>query len=124
MKLRKLPDNVHPPLLYPAYGSTRERAPRQRPIPLPAAATELSAPRFDEAVLTRITTISRRRCQGARRRGSASFEGEAANLDDGVLALCAARASTLIAKRDAGDANAYAWNISLQGTNETVFFEA
>ncbi len=52
------------------------------------------------------------------------FEGEAANQDDVVLALCAARASTLIAKRDAGDANAYAWNISLQGANETVFFEA
>ncbi len=51
MKLRKLPDNVHPPLLHPAYGSTLERAPRQRPIPLPAAATELSAPHFDEAVL-------------------------------------------------------------------------
>lgn len=51
MKLRKLQENVHPPLLHPAYGSTLERAPRQRPLPLPAAATELSAPRFDESVL-------------------------------------------------------------------------
>jgi protocatechuate 3,4-dioxygenase alpha subunit len=50
------------------------------------------------------------------------FEGEA-NKDDPVLALCGARASTLIAKRDAADANTYAWNISLQGENETVFFE-
>ena len=52
------------------------------------------------------------------------FEGEAANQDDAVLALCGARASTLIAKRDAGDPNAYVWNISLQGASETVFFEA
>ena len=58
MKLRKLPDNVHSPLLYPAYGSTAGRAP------------------------------------------------------------------THIAKRDAGDANANAWSITLQGANETVFFDA
>jgi len=51
MKLRKLPSDVHPPLLSPAYTSTVERAPRQRPIPLPAGATELSAPRFDGTVL-------------------------------------------------------------------------
>jgi len=52
------------------------------------------------------------------------FEGEAANQDDGVLALCGARVPTLIAKHDAGDLNAYVWNISLQGASETVFFEA
>jgi len=52
------------------------------------------------------------------------FGGEAANQDDAVLALCGARAATLIAKRDAADANTYAWDISLQGENETVFFDA
>ncbi|HET9403053.1 MAG TPA: protocatechuate 3,4-dioxygenase subunit alpha [Burkholderiales bacterium] len=52
------------------------------------------------------------------------FEGEAANKDDPVLALCGVRASTLMAKRVADDANAYDWDISLQGQNETVFFEA
>ncbi len=50
------------------------------------------------------------------------FESEAANHEDPVLALCGARASTLIARRD-GD-NAFAWDISMQGGNETVFFEA
>jgi protocatechuate 3,4-dioxygenase alpha subunit len=50
------------------------------------------------------------------------FEGEAANKEDPVLALCGARAATLIARRDA--AAAYVWNISMQGENETVFFEA
>jgi protocatechuate 3,4-dioxygenase, alpha subunit len=52
------------------------------------------------------------------------FEGEAANRTDPVLALCGARASTLIARRDAAGGDAYTWNISLQGANETVFFEA
>jgi len=52
------------------------------------------------------------------------FEDEAANQDDAVLALCGARAPTLIAQHDAGDPNAYVWNISLQGASETVFFEA
>ena len=51
MKLRKLPAGVHPNLLSPAYKSTTERAPRQRPVALPAGMTELSAPRFDGAVL-------------------------------------------------------------------------
>jgi protocatechuate 3,4-dioxygenase beta subunit len=50
MKLRKLPDGVHPPLLHAAYGSTVERAPRQRLVALSPGATELSAPRFDDAV--------------------------------------------------------------------------
>jgi len=55
---------------------------------------------------------------------ASTSEGEAANQDDPVLALCGARAATLVAKRTAADANAYTWNISLQGANETVFFEA
>jgi len=50
------------------------------------------------------------------------FDGEALNATDPALARCGARAATLVAKRDGADA--YAWNISLQGTNETVFFEA
>lgn len=52
------------------------------------------------------------------------FEGEAANQDDAVLALCGPRAPTLVARRDAADPNDYVWNISLQGASETVFFEA
>ncbi|MBI3044367.1 MAG: hypothetical protein HYY78_16210 [Betaproteobacteria bacterium] len=50
MNLRKLAPGVHPDLLHPAYASTTERAPRQRPIALPAAATELSGPSFDDTL--------------------------------------------------------------------------
>jgi protocatechuate 3,4-dioxygenase alpha subunit len=52
------------------------------------------------------------------------FDGEVANRDDPVLALCGARASTLIARRTASGADAYGWNISMQGAEETVFFDA
>lgn len=52
------------------------------------------------------------------------FDGEAGNKNDPVFALCGARASTLIARRDAAGAEAYTWNISMQGADETVFFEA
>jgi protocatechuate 3,4-dioxygenase alpha subunit len=52
------------------------------------------------------------------------FEGEAANATDSVLALCGARARTLIARREAVEADTYVWDISLQGARETVFFEA
>lgn len=52
------------------------------------------------------------------------FEGEPANEGDAVLALCGARASTLIAKRNSRETDAYVWNISLRGEHETVFFEA
>ena|SRR5688572_21982598 len=52
------------------------------------------------------------------------FEGEAANRDDPVLASCGPRGATLIARRDAGDADSYTWNVALQGPDETVFFEA
>lgn len=52
------------------------------------------------------------------------FDGEAGNRNDPVLALCGARASTLIARRDVAGADAYTWNISMQGADETVFFEA
>src|SRR5262245_22270841 len=51
MKLRKVPAGVQPDFLYPAYGSTVQRAPRQRTIPLMAAAAEMSGPRFDNTVL-------------------------------------------------------------------------
>jgi protocatechuate 3,4-dioxygenase beta subunit len=51
MKLRKVPAGAHPDLLYPSYGSTVQRAPKQRLVPLPAAATEMSGPRFDSTVL-------------------------------------------------------------------------
>ena len=50
------------------------------------------------------------------------FDGEAANGEDPVLASCGARAPTLIARHAAADA--YTWNISMQGENETVFFES
>ena len=52
------------------------------------------------------------------------FEGEASNKDDPALASCGARAATLIAKRAGKDAGEYAWDVSLQGANETVFFDA
>lgn len=52
------------------------------------------------------------------------FEGEAANPSDAVLALCGARAATLIARRADSKADDYLWDISLQGARETVFFEA
>jgi protocatechuate 3,4-dioxygenase alpha subunit len=52
------------------------------------------------------------------------FEAEEANRDDAVLAACGARAATLIARRDPGAANCYAWDVSLQGPSETVFFDA
>ena len=52
------------------------------------------------------------------------FEGEPANAADAVLALCGARGATLIARRDAAEADAYLWDISLQGARETVFFDA
>jgi protocatechuate 3,4-dioxygenase alpha subunit len=51
------------------------------------------------------------------------FEGDAANRDDPVLAACGARGATLIARRDAGGADSYTWNVSMQGADETVFFE-
>ena len=51
MKLRKIPAGAHPDLLYPKYKSTVQRAPKQRLVPLPVAATEMSGPRFDNTVL-------------------------------------------------------------------------
>ncbi len=51
------------------------------------------------------------------------FEGEEANAGDAVLASCGARSETLLAKRTPGADDAYVWDLSLQGPNETVFFE-
>jgi len=51
------------------------------------------------------------------------FEGDGANPGDAVLASCGARGETLLAKRVAGVDEAYVWNLSLQGTKETVFFD-
>jgi protocatechuate 3,4-dioxygenase beta subunit len=51
MKLRKPPPGAHPELLYPAYASTVQRAPKQRLVPLPAGAAEQGGPRFTEQVL-------------------------------------------------------------------------
>lgn len=52
------------------------------------------------------------------------FPDEAANADDPVLAQVApARRATLIARRIDGDATRLAWDIHLQGVQETVFFE-
>src|SRR5262245_5668659 len=51
------------------------------------------------------------------------FEGEGANGADPVLALCGARAGTLLARRDASDAALFRWDIVLQGEQETVFFD-
>jgi len=40
------PDNVHPPLAYPGYGSTRLRAPSQSLVLLPHNLTEVTGPLF------------------------------------------------------------------------------
>ncbi|WP_076863935.1 protocatechuate 3,4-dioxygenase subunit alpha [Bradyrhizobium mercantei] len=50
------------------------------------------------------------------------FDDEAGNVNDAVLALVPAdRRATLIAKKTGG--NAYAFDVHLQGDNETVFFD-
>jgi len=52
------------------------------------------------------------------------FAGEAANADDPILALVPVeRRDTLLAKPVAGQANAWAIEIHLQGQAETVFFD-
>jgi len=51
------------------------------------------------------------------------FEGDAANADDPVLKLCGKRSATLMGKPDPARADCFRWNISLQGPEETVFFE-
>jgi protocatechuate 3,4-dioxygenase alpha subunit len=53
------------------------------------------------------------------------FAGEAANASDSILALVPPeRRETLIARRDAASANLYRFDIRLQGSEETVFFDA
>jgi len=52
------------------------------------------------------------------------FEDDPANAGDTVLGLCGKRSGTLVARRDAARDGVYHWNISLQGPEETVFFEA
>ena len=52
------------------------------------------------------------------------FANDAANAEDAVLAsVPAARRETLMATPAAGRAGALEWNIVLQGSGETVFFE-
>jgi len=52
------------------------------------------------------------------------FEGEAANASDPVMALVPPdRRATLIAARGGENANAYRFDIHLQGEKETVFFD-
>jgi len=52
------------------------------------------------------------------------FPGEAANAQDAVLArVPQARRGTLIAKKAAAKNGALEWNVSLQGRDETVFFD-
>ena len=52
------------------------------------------------------------------------FPDEAANATDfALLQVDPARRSTLIAKRSAGSPSKFEWNIILQGSNETVFFD-
>jgi protocatechuate 3,4-dioxygenase, alpha subunit len=52
------------------------------------------------------------------------FPGDPANADDPVLAsVPAPRRSTLIASPIAGPPGALRWNVILQGTGETVFFD-
>ncbi len=52
------------------------------------------------------------------------FPDDPANADDAVLqSVPAARRDTLIAQRAAGSPAALTWNVHLQGSGETVFFE-
>ncbi|MBV9886349.1 MAG: protocatechuate 3,4-dioxygenase subunit alpha [Acidobacteria bacterium] len=52
------------------------------------------------------------------------FPDEAANAADfALLQVDPSRRSTLIAKRSAESSSAFEWNIVLQGSNETVFFD-
>jgi protocatechuate 3,4-dioxygenase alpha subunit len=52
------------------------------------------------------------------------FPDDPANADDPVLALVPAeRRGTLIAKRAGGNPGALEWNVLLQGSDETVFFD-
>jgi protocatechuate 3,4-dioxygenase alpha subunit len=52
------------------------------------------------------------------------FPDEAANATDfALLQVQPARRSTLIAQRSAGSTSKFEWNIILQGSNETVFFD-
>lgn len=53
------------------------------------------------------------------------FDGDAANDADPVLAeVSAERRRTLVASRRAGAAETYHWDLVLQGSDETVFFDA
>jgi protocatechuate 3,4-dioxygenase, alpha subunit len=52
------------------------------------------------------------------------FPGDSANAEDPVLAIVpAARRDTLVAKPIAGRAGELCWDVILQGTGETVFFD-
>jgi protocatechuate 3,4-dioxygenase alpha subunit len=52
------------------------------------------------------------------------FPDDAANATDfALLQVDPARRSTLIALRSAGSPSKFEWNIILQGSNETVFFD-
>ena len=52
------------------------------------------------------------------------FPDEPANAKDAVLALVPAeRRATLVAKKLAGKGGVLAWNVVLQGRDETVFFD-
>jgi protocatechuate 3,4-dioxygenase, alpha subunit len=52
------------------------------------------------------------------------FPDEPANDSDFALKLVEpSRRGTLIAKKLAGDVGALEWNVILQGSNETVFFD-
>ena len=88
-----------------------------RPGPVPGPGNTLQAPHINVAVFARgmlkqlVTRIY--------------FEGEALNPDDPILGLVGEpeRRQTLIAKRGNGKNAAYIFDIRLQGSGETVFFE-
>ncbi len=86
-----------------------------RPVPVPWAEGAMQAPHMIVLVFSRgllrhlITRVY--------------LEGDSANAHDPVLAqIPEHRRGTLLAKRDAGRANGYQWDVILQGRNETVFF--
>jgi protocatechuate 3,4-dioxygenase beta subunit len=50
-RLRITPPGTHPPLLYPDYRSTQERAPLQPPVALEQGTEELSVAQFTQSIL-------------------------------------------------------------------------
>jgi protocatechuate 3,4-dioxygenase alpha subunit len=87
-----------------------------KPGRVPAAQAGLQAPHLNATIFMR--GMLKHLCTRI------YFPGDAANAEDPVLArVPAARRDTLVAKPIAGRAGALRWDVILQGTGETVFFD-